>query len=62
MFTVLLAARIDGRAMHKGIGGVNRRLYNMRADMNDRFRAAKARISVNDLGAKRKRIRNPKRS
>ncbi len=36
MFTVLLAAWINSRGMDKAIEGVNRRLDNLRADMNDR--------------------------
>jgi len=37
MFTVLLAAWINSRGMDKGIEGVNRRLDDLRGDMNDRF-------------------------
>jgi hypothetical protein len=36
MFTVLLAAWINSRGMDKAIEGVNRRLDDLRADMNDR--------------------------
>ena len=44
MFTILIAAWVNGRGMdrglhgvHKGFDGVNRRLDDLRADMNDRF-------------------------
>ena len=51
MFTVLLAAWINSRGMDKAIEGVNRRLDDLRADMNDRSGEVNRRLDRIDENA-----------
>ena len=37
MFTILIATWINNKAMDKGLDGVNRRIDDLRSDMNRRF-------------------------
>ena len=44
MFTILIATWINNKGFDKGLDGVNRRLDDLRSDMNDRFGEVNRRL------------------